>query len=178
MCRWHWSVALALHGTARAAGHHRANAVHTPCPCTCPCPCPYRARYAVPMHMPTHAVPMPCLRRPPPCDAAQVRMAAQRTGWAASAASSAVSGEGLMCFFQGPGRLWLQTHKPRPEPGAKGGESAVACVVCMLFFFGILVLGLMFVAPAALVNGPLGSWAEATGPRGHPAHHGLRHGEL
>lgn len=108
----------------------------------------------------------------------EVRMAAQRTGWAASAASSAVSGEGLMCFFQGPGRLWLQTHKPRPEPGAKGGESAVACVVCMLFFFGILVLGLMFVAPAALVNGPLGSWAEATGPRGHPAHHGLRHGEL
>ena len=130
------------------------------------------------MHMPTHAVPMPCSRRPPPCDAAQVRMAAQRTGWAASAASSAVSGEGLMCFFQGPGRLWLQTHKPRLEPGAKGGESAVACVVCMLFFFGILMLGLMFVAPAAFVNGPLGSWAEATGPRGHPAQHGLRHGEL
>ena len=113
-------------------------------------------------------------------------MAAQRTGWAASAASSAVSGEGLMCFFQGPGRLWLQTHKPRLEPGAKGGgrrkpasgELAVACVVCMLFFFGILVLGLMFVAPAAFVNGPRGSWAEATGPHGHPPYRGLRHGEL
>lgn len=116
----------------------------------------------------------------------EVRMAAQRTGWAASAASSAVSGEGLMCFFQGPGRLWLQTHKPRLEPGAKGGgrrkpasgESAVACVVCMLFLFGVLVLGLMFVAPAAFVSGPRGSWAEATGPHGHPPYRGLRHGEL
>ena len=48
----------------------------------------------------------------------------------------------------------------------------------MLFFFGILVLGLMFVAPAAFVNGPRGSWAEATGPHGHSPYRGLRHGEL
>ena len=138
-----------------------AHAVPIPCPrrthiAPTLCTYPHRARY--------------CRNGPPraSCDAAQVRMAAQRTGWAASAASSAVSGEGLMCFFKGPGRIWLQTHKPRLEPGAKGGgrrkpangESAVACVICMLFFFGILVLGLMFVAPAAFVNGPRGSWAQ------------------
>ena len=44
----------------------------------------------------------------------------------------------------------------------------MACVVCMLFFFGILVLGLMFVAPAAFVNGPRGSWAETPGHMGTP----------
>ena len=38
----------------------------------------------------------------------------------------------------------------------------------MLFFFGILVLGLMFVAPAAFVNGPRGSWAETPGHMGTP----------
>lgn len=169
---------------------YRANAVHTRRTHAVPTPYPRRAgaRTEPPMPYPrdAHAVPMPCSRRAP-CDAAQVRMAAQRTGWAASAASSAVSGEGLICFFQGPGRLWLQTHKPRLESGAKGsgrrkpanGEAVVACLICMLFFFGILTLGFMFVAaPAAFIDGPRDSWAEATGPHGHPPYRGLRHGEL
>ena len=97
-------------------------------------------------------------------------MAAQRTGWAASVASSAASGEGLMCFFQGPGRLWLQTHKPRLEPGAKGGAGrnqasggAVVVVIFMLFFFGIIALGTVFFNDR-------GGWAEAPG-------HSHRHAE-
>jgi len=121
----------------------------------------------------------------------EVRMAAQRTGWAASVASSAVSGEGLMCFFQGPGRLWLQTHKPRLEPGAKGGAGrnqasggAVVVVILMLFFFGIIALGIVFFNDR-------GGWAEAPGDshrhaeamqRHRAAHisygHGHGHGEL
>ena len=175
VCRWHWHC---WHGVRCMANawRHRAHAVHMPCP---------RRAHAVHMPCPRHAL----------CDAAQVRMAAQRTGWAASAASSAVSGEGLMCFFQGPGRLWLQTHKPRLEPGAKGGGGhnqagggAVVFVIFMLFFFGIVALGIMFVAPAAFFN-DRGGWVEATGQRHAEAmqthrahishrHHGHGHGEL
>ena len=84
-------VALALrgHGMACAAWHHRAHATYavptprtpyTPMPTLCP-----RHAHTVP-----HALHTPCPRRAPcdaPCDAAQVRMAAQRTGWAASMAS-------------------------------------------------------------------------------------------
>ena len=60
-------------------------------------------------------------------------------------ASSAVSGEGLMCFFQGPGRLWLQTHKPRLEAGAKvGGGPNQACArvvqALLLYLTGYLFL--------------------------------------
>ena len=44
-----------------------------------------------------------------------VRMAAQRSGFLSSGVASAASGEGLMCFFRGPGRVWLQTHKPQVE---------------------------------------------------------------
>ena len=34
--------------------------------------------------------------------------------------ASTASGEGLMCFFRGPGTLWLQTHKPGEEAGGGG----------------------------------------------------------
>lgn len=52
-----------------------------------------------------------------------------RVGWAAEGdiepgsawapwARSIASGEGLMCFFEGPGEVWVQTHK-RPEPARR-----------------------------------------------------------
>ena len=54
----------------------------------------------------------------------EMRMAAAARGGHAlsSMATSAASGEGLMCFFTGPGRLWLQTHKPKPV-ASSGGKS-------------------------------------------------------
>jgi uncharacterized protein (TIGR00266 family) len=78
-------------------------------------------------------------------------------------ASSAASGEGLMCFFRGPGTLWLQTHKPsvadasgnggaRRARGAEGGAAsgALGCLGCCFFLVvAIAVLvGIFVVVPA------------------------------
>ena len=58
----------------------------------------------------------------------EMRMAASGGGnrgrsLLSSVYASAASGEGLMCFFRGPGTLWIQTHKPPPpdEGDGKGG---------------------------------------------------------
>ena len=70
-----------------------------------------------------------------------VRMAAQQQGLVASMASSAVSGEGLMCFFEGPGRLWLQTHKPQPEAkGGKGGAGGRGNLCLAMVMMVVIVL--------------------------------------
>jgi hypothetical protein len=63
--------------------------------------------------------------------------------------NSMTSGEGLMCFFEGPGIVYLQSHKPdRPGAGdrkragkqASGGPAAM----CMVFLFMIVFFGIFF----------------------------------
>ena len=44
----------------------------------------------------------------------EMRMAASGGSMLRRMGTSAASGEGLMCFFTGPGTIWLQTHKPPP----------------------------------------------------------------
>ena len=101
----------------------------------------------------------------------EMRMAGASRGASlfGAAFSSAASGEGLMCFFTGPGQLWLQTHKPPPLPadghregrrrggGGGGGGSVVGCCVgCLLL---VLLLG---AAAAAFVLVPAygGRWVQ------------------
>jgi uncharacterized protein (TIGR00266 family) len=83
-----------------------------------------------------------------------------RTGLASGGiVNSMTSGEGLMCFFEGPGTLYLQSHKPSIEANtaiksAKGGARQTAKVggtinlcLCMPFlFFVLLVVGAMVFA--------------------------------
>ena len=81
----------------------------------------------------------------------ELRMASRRSGFLGSIFNSAASGEGMMCFFHGPGRLWLQTHK-NPEPAcgdgnrsrsrSHGSNGAVTCIfvlICLLIVAGILL---------------------------------------
>jgi len=90
-----------------------------------------------------------------------VRMAAQRRGWLGSAMHSAGSGEGLMCVFRGPGRLWLQTHKmpePAPRDGARAGGrrqgTALPCLALLVFalILAIILVGLVLQLPAAFAG--------------------------
>lgn len=66
---------------------------------------------------------------------------------------SAASGEGLMCYFRGPGSLWLQTHKKHEESKdrrSKTGSGVVGgCIVILVFmiFFTAAVV-LLVVIPA------------------------------
>ena len=78
----------------------------------------------------------------------ELRMAGSHGGLMSRMASSTMSGEGLMCEFTGPGKLWLQTHKP-PTPGpdskdgARGGVgAAVPCLVVMVVVLLFAVLGM------------------------------------
>lgn len=85
----------------------------------------------------------------------EVRLASSTGGQSlmGSLASSVTSGEGLMCFFTGPGRLWLQTHKPPPPAGKSneggasrgsgGGFNAGLCLVCMVMTcFAVVATGI------------------------------------
>lgn len=84
-----------------------------------------------------------------------------RTGLASGGImNSLTSGEGLMCFFEGPGTLYLQSHKPNIEAetaikSAKGGfrgtaNGAVTFNFClfMLFLFIALAVILSIVGAA------------------------------
>ena len=77
--------------------------------------------------------------------------------------SSAASGEGLMCFFTGPGTVWLQTHKPmltsevsengktRVVRSAGGGGGGLGSCLCSCLFFLIVaavLAGVFVVVPA------------------------------
>jgi uncharacterized protein (TIGR00266 family) len=83
--------------------------------------------------------------------------------------SSAASGEGLMCFFRGPGELWLSSHKLSEADGGGGGAKggggggggggrrrqhgasplASLCCLCLLFLtLGGAALGALVVVPA------------------------------
>ena len=64
-----------------------------------------------------------------------------------SIVGSYTSGEGLMCYFRGPGTLYIQSHKPSqaPEDGKRrptqANNPAGACIVCTFFvLFGLMIL--------------------------------------
>lgn len=82
----------------------------------------------------------------------ELRVASRHSTFLGSIVRSAASGEGIMCFFRGPGRLWLQTHKPQDDSNRgtssrngrnsscrSGGNSVL--VMFLLFFF-LLALGI------------------------------------
>ena len=99
-----------------------------------------------------------------------VRMAAQQRGLVASMVSSAVSGEGLMCFFEGPGRLWLQTHKPPPEAkGSRGGvkQRGNQCVTIVIIVVFVLVFATVVggIAAFGLAGGSSDSHRSGSGSR-------------
>mmetsp|Transcript_36171 Transcript_36171/g.59903 ORF Transcript_36171/g.59903 Transcript_36171/m.59903 type:complete len:300 (-) Transcript_36171:339-1238(-) len=79
----------------------------------------------------------------------EMRMASRKNSILGTVASSAASGEGLMCFFEGPGRLWLQTHKPeqagasqgRPQRNTAGNNVVVLCICG--FFVMLVVVGVL-----------------------------------
>ena len=79
-----------------------------------------------------------------------LRMSSRRSTFLGSVVSSAASGEGMMCFFRGPGRLWLQTHKPPVDANGGGSSSkhssrrsggTVLIIIFLLFLF-LLVVGI------------------------------------
>jgi len=101
-----------------------------------------------------------------------MRLAGGGRSMASSLFSSAASGEGLMCFFTGPGTVWLQTHKPAvpgegdggqgggrraSSGGQRGGSGLASCCVCCMVVSLItaVLLGIFVVVPA---QG--GTWVE------------------
>ena len=85
-------------------------------------------------------------------------------GLLSSMFSSAASGEGLMCFFEGPGQLWLASHKP-PEAADGGGKqggggggggrrqggsplAGICCCLLLLLLLGGGAIGAFVVVPA------------------------------
>ena len=92
-------------------------------------------------------------------------------GLLSSMYTSTASGEGLMCFFTGPGRLLLQSHKPpdaREEPGQRrkrggggsgnGGANTVAnyCCCCLVF----LVVAAALICAFVVVPAFGGRWVQ------------------
>lgn len=59
---------------------------------------------------------------------------------------SITSGEGLMCFFEGPGTLYIQSHKPSSEPAKRtrhttqGGNPIGLCLFVIVFLFIAVVI--------------------------------------
>jgi hypothetical protein len=102
----------------------------------------------------------------------EVGMASRRGGFLGSVVNSAASGEGLMCFFHGPGRLWLQTHKRPGEKDSKGngGRTQGASVLFVLIFF--LVIVIMFIAVSQMARQNFASQSKSP----YRTRHGQRHG--
>lgn len=81
------------------------------------------------------------------------------TGWAcrgagngmlANITASVTSGEGLMCYFEGPGVLYIQSHKPKLEKEGDHKTSATPFQFCVsLVFLGLFVGIFVFYAVAA-----------------------------
>jgi uncharacterized protein (TIGR00266 family) len=96
-----------------------------------------------------------------------------RTGLASGGArgimDSMTSGEGLMCFFEGPGTLYLQSHKPSTEADtaiksvkggarrtAKTGFTLIPCVSFLIIFSVVVLVLAMAIAAmngGILING-------------------------
>jgi uncharacterized protein (TIGR00266 family) len=64
--------------------------------------------------------------------------------------NSMTSGEGLMCHFEGPGIVYLQSHKPAPltdkkrSRGGKGGSLNYAPCMMFLFFMSFCAFFVLF----------------------------------
>ena len=97
-----------------------------------------------------------------------VRVAAQRSGFLSSGVASAASGEGLMCFFRGPGRVWLQTHKPQVEEAGQKRKRNSGSAAGLLFVILFVVLFLGAAATMAYVAGGGGGGGGAA-PARRPA---------
>ena len=90
----------------------------------------------------------------------RMKLASARAGFL----GSITSGEGLHCEFEGPGVIYIQSHKPsmggdgnssgssRPKSGGSGGGGGPigACIGMMFFLF---VLGIVFAASSGLLDG-------------------------
>jgi uncharacterized protein (TIGR00266 family) len=68
--------------------------------------------------------------------------------------NSMTSGEGLMCFFEGPGIVYLQSHKP-DRPGAvdrkrAGNQASGPVAMCMVFLFVMVFLSIVLVVVFAV----------------------------
>ena len=74
--------------------------------------------------------------------------------------TSITSGEGLMCHFEGPGTIYLQSHKPGEaetviKKGKQTGANTVAltgAAACMPFFFVVVVVIWVVVMTGGLAN--------------------------
>ena len=104
-----------------------------------------------------------------------MRLAGGGRSIASTVFSSAASGEGLMCFFTGPGTVWLQTHKPESAHGEGGGGNgggrrhaggarqggggglAGCCVMCLL----LTLVAAALVGALVLVPAYGGKWVES-----------------
>ena len=93
----------------------------------------------------------------------ELRLAARSSTFFGAVLSSSASGEGVMCFFRGPGRLWLQTHKPPTQPSdarknvrhtSGGANGALGCMILVFVFLLVIVV---FVA-GALQSGVLAGY--------------------
>mmetsp|Transcript_26002 Transcript_26002/g.30645 ORF Transcript_26002/g.30645 Transcript_26002/m.30645 type:complete len:346 (+) Transcript_26002:72-1109(+) len=85
--------------------------------------------------------------------------------------NSMTSGEGFMCHFEGPGTVYLQSHKPDPSAtntgrrsggggGGGGGRNAARsslcsgiCVMCVFVMFILLFVGVVFYLVVSNVMG-------------------------
>ena len=93
----------------------------------------------------------------------QMKLAGGGGGLVSTVFNSAASGEGLMCFFTGPGTVWLQTHKPaapakgegghgggstRPAGGGGGASVQGGCAACCVLLIVVAALvGVFIVVP-------------------------------
>ena len=101
----------------------------------------------------------------------RMKLASARAGFL----GSVTSGEGLHCEFEGPGVIYVQSHKPsmggggnssgssRPRSGGGGGGGGPigACIGMMIF---LAVLGIVLAAPSGLLDG----FEFETGPTSSP----------
>lgn len=80
-----------------------------------------------------------------------------------SITASLTSGEGLMCFFTGPGTVFVQSHNPRSfqawVAGPQGGRNVggIAALPCIAFiFFAIAILFIFGIVATILLNSDSG----------------------
>jgi len=71
--------------------------------------------------------------------------------------SSVSSGEGLMCFFQGPGVIFVQSHKPNVNPDGttsnrrtSSGLGLAPCLMVCLPIFGFIFFVIVFIVMQSL----------------------------
>lgn len=91
----------------------------------------------------------------------RMKLASARAGFL----GSMTSGEGLHCEFEGPGVIYIQSHKPsmigdginsgssRPKSGGSGGGGGGPIGACIGMIFFLVVLSIVFAASSGLLDG-------------------------